>query len=167
MESRIGPRCNPQVKQRLNSPTPQLAPVAWAIVCGFGVVVFVSKLFEFPPGSSGWQGGIAGIVLCSFGFVAIEVWWLASQREIAVDSHGITIRSWLEALARLPGSAIPWDAMRAANLVFDAGRKLEITTTRQRYVYWVAIWNPSMLVDLLRIVDDHGVPTRMDWIPGE
>jgi hypothetical protein len=54
---------------RLNPPTIQFAPSLWAAVCMIGLGVFVQKLFEFPVGTSGWQGGIAGIVLVVFGFV--------------------------------------------------------------------------------------------------
>lgn len=154
------------VNLRLNRPTPQFAPVVWAMLCLFGLGVFAQKLLEFPAGSSGWQGGIFGIVLTVFAFVAIEGWWLASQREIDIDDHGITIRSWLERLLRKPGTRVQWSHMRSANLVFDAGRKLEITTTQERHLYWAAAWRPSVVADLLRIVESHGVSTRMDWVPG-
>jgi hypothetical protein len=70
---------------RIN-PRAQFTPVAWGLLCFFGLVLFVQKLFEFPYLSSGWQGGIFGILLVIFGFVAIEGWWLASQQEIVVGA---------------------------------------------------------------------------------
>jgi hypothetical protein len=151
---------------RLNPPTIQFAPSLWAAVCIVGLGVFVQKLFEFPVGTSGWQGGIAGIVLVVFGFVSIEGWWLASQREIETDAEGITIRSWLQLLAGRPGSRILWRSMSSVSLVFASGRKLEIVTPNRRYLFWVAIWNPSVLVELLQLANHNGVPTQTDWTPG-
>ena len=151
---------------RLNPPTIQFAPVLWALVCIFGVGAFTQKLFEFPVGSPGWQGGIGGIVLGVVGFVSIETWWLASQREIGLDTEGVTIRSWLELFMRRPGSRIPWAAMRSVSLIFDHGRKLEIVTTNRRYLYWVAIWSPTVVTEFLRVTEGRGIPIRTDWVPG-
>ena len=145
----------------------QFVPVAWGLFCLFGLAVFVQKLFEFPYLSSGWQGGIFGIFLVVFGFVAIEGWWLASQREILVGAEDVQLRSWLQVVFGRPGSVIRWVDLRSAALVFDGGRKLELRTDSRRLTFWAAVWDPSAIRQFLREVEGKGVPTRMDWIPGE
>jgi hypothetical protein len=150
---------------RINPIRFQFTPVAWGLFCLFGLVLFVQKLIEFPYLSSGWQGGIFGIFLVVFGFVAIEGWWLASQREIVVGADDIRVRSWLQIVLGRAGLVIRWGELRSAALVFDGGRKLELRTDAQRFAFWAALWDPSALVQFMELVEQHGVPTRMDWIP--
>jgi hypothetical protein len=56
--------------------------------------------------------------------------------------------------------------MSSVSLVFASGRQLEIVTPSRRYLYWVAIWNPSVLTELLQLASHNGVPTQTDWTPG-
>lgn len=151
---------------RINPIRAQFTPVAWGVFCLFGLVVFVQTLFEFPYLSSGWQGGIFGIFLVIFGFVAIEGWWLASQQEIVIEADDLRVRSWLQVSLGRPGSVIRWADLRSAALVFDGGRKLELRTDAQRFAFWAALWDPSAIVQFMDRVQLHGVPTRMDWVPG-
>ena len=150
---------------RLNPIRAQGPPVAWGLICLFGLVVFVQKLFAFPYMSSGWQGGIFGILLVIFGFVAIEGWWFASQQEILIGADEIRVRSWLQVVLGRPGSVVKWTDLRQAALIVDRGKKLELRTDAQRFVFWAALWDPSAIVQFMDRVEQHGVPTRMDWVP--
>jgi hypothetical protein len=150
---------------RINPIRPQLAPLLWGLICLIGLVVFVQKLFTFSYLSSGWQGGIFGIFLVTFGFVAIEGWWFASQEEFVVKAEQLQVRSWLQAILGRPGSVVRWEDIRLVALIFDRGRKLELQTDAQRFVFWAAPWDPSAIVQFMDRVEEHGVPTRMDWVP--
>lgn len=76
------------------------------------------------------------------------------------------MRSWLEILFQRTGIGVDIREIRAARLIYDSGKKLELDTAAGRVVFWAAIWDPRAVSALMALFRDRGIPTDAKWGPG-
>jgi hypothetical protein len=143
----------------------QFVPVAWAAFCIFGGITALRGLITYPFLSQPWQAAVFVLGLVLVGFVSIEGWWFASQREFHVQGNSLRVRRWLDAVAGRPGTTFDLRELRAASLVIDRGKKLELRVGDSRIQYWAAVWDPKAVRELFRLLEARGVATRADWGP--
>jgi len=143
----------------------QFVPVAWAAFSAFGLVAALRGLVSYPFMSPPWQAAVFVLGFVLFGFLSIEGWWFASQREFRVQGNSLRVRRWLDAVFGRPGTVFDLREIRAASLVYHNGKKLELEVGDERIQYWAAIWHPTAIRELFGLLGSRGVVTHADWGP--
>jgi hypothetical protein len=140
--------------------------VLWLGVSGAVAALGLFRLRQFPIGSDGWWASLLLIAMSAFGLAVIELWWLASQREVRIDDRNLTIRTWLAALRGKAGDVIPRNQITHAGLTIDRGRNFRVAFgVASERVFWVGLWSPDSLRQLLAALRAVGIPTENQWEP--
>jgi len=148
-----------------NQPRLQFGPVAWGLFCIFGLAFGGWQLFRFSPVTEPWLATLLLMGIVATGFLAIEGWWIASQREVRVGPRSLVVRKWMEMLLGWRGRTIALSDLQAVRLVLRGGKMLELETDREAFRFWVALWSASDVHRLLEVVQARGVPVATEWQP--
>lgn len=149
---------------RLNSPRLQNGPLLWAGVCVVGLAVSVWVVLRHPLGSESWLVGLflAGQVILSF--VAIEGWWLLSQREVVFDERMMMIRRWSDVLLNRAGRSTPISAIRSLDLVIDGGKKIRVECHQAAAItFWAALWPRHEVDRLVKEAEARSISVATQW----
>ncbi len=147
----------------INAPTPQPGPIAWAVFCLFGAAIGLSKLPQFPVGSSGWIGGVLLVVMAGVALITIDGFWFASQRQIQIGPESVEIRRWVEVWLNRPGVKLDLHRDTVVRLVLERGKRLRIDSRGRSVNIWVGLWKTSELQRLVSEFERFGIMVRADW----
>ena len=143
---------------RVNPPHPQSGPIAFVVLCAFGVFVAVREMLQVRTGTEPWWVGVVLMAMLIPAFVVIDGGWLWVQRELTFSEGTIVVRRWIEVLRGRPGHVIPIDARTRASIVPRNGRSLRIERDGQvESLLTLGYWEPRRTRELVDALRAHGV----------
>jgi hypothetical protein len=161
----VAGRCRLGFRQvTFNPPRPQNGALLWAAFCLFGLGLAIYVLIRYPAGTESWLVGWLLVATVVVGFLAIEGWWVVSQRELTITRDTLEVRRWSDALLARRGRQVNIESIRLVRLVFDSGKKVRIETIGGGAItFWAALWPRAEVERLISEAQLRGIPIEADW----
>ena len=150
---------------RINPPHPQSGPVAFLVVCLYGVGVAVSGLLALPVGTEQWWVGVMLLVSALAAGTFIDGGWLWIQREVGFADDRLIVRRWTDISLGRPGRTFPLDGGTRSAITLENVRSLRLERDGVPGVrLTLGYWEPKRVRQLIDALRAAHVPLDGYWV---
>jgi hypothetical protein len=114
--------CHLEVTSPINPFRPQSGPVAFGVVCIYGVFVAARQLAETRVVTEPWWVGVILLAMVVCGFAFVEGLWLYAQREVTFTNESLMVRRWIAVVLDRPGRELALAELARSVVSIDGGR---------------------------------------------